>query len=588
VTGVVTGARAAGANRSRLQRAALLVTLATSLALAGCVGVPTDGPVVEGRPAGDPVAPPNVAVLPLGPSPGDEPLAIVEGFLSAMASYEPGYPTARQFLTPVAAGAWEPESGIAVYGAGEGSRSVSETDDGVQISLRLEARVAADGSYSPVEPDSRLSLDLALEQVNGQWRIATPPEGLVMAAFDFDREFAAFSSYFFDPGYEVLVPDLTYLPVRGNIPTLLVEELLDGPTEWLDPGVRTAFDPGVTLRSGSVVQSGTVAQVDLSGEAAAASTEQRDRMAAQLAWTLRQAPGVGEVVMLADGRAVAVSGATEVVDADAFAFYDPAAVPAGDLLVAVTDGGVVAVGEQPEPLAGPLGEPGPYRSVAISLTGTRGAAVSADGTAVTTSGLSDDSTAVTTTVGSNLAPPSIDRAGRIWLVDRTGETSSISVIPPDGEPVDVDSELVEATAVDRLVISADGVRAALVYEAEGIGRLALALVLPRADGSLELGSIRDIPLGDVDGVDVAWTSATALALLADSGEGPQPFIVELANGALSSRGQVSGAVSVAASPGQPLVIGAQSDDEAAPVVLRQDALQEWVPLLEASAPTYPG
>jgi len=583
----VSNGRPGTQHRSRTRRAVVLALLLLPLALVGCVGVPTDGPVVEGRPAGDPVAPPNVAVLPLGPSPGDEPLAIVEGFLSAMASYEPGYPTARQFLTPVAAAAWEPESGIAVYGAGEGSRSVAETDEGVQISLRLEARVAPDGSYSPVEPDSRLSLDLALEQVGGQWRIATPPEGLVMTAFDFDREFAAFASYFFDPAFEVLVPDLTYLPVRGNIPTLLVEELLDGPTEWLDPGVRTAFAPGVTLRSGAVVQSGTVAQVDLTEQAAAASTEQRDRMAAQLAWTLRQAPGVSEVAMLADGRAVPVTNSpTGVVSADSFAFYDPAAVPAGDLLVAVADGRIVTVGEEPAPVAGPLGEPGPYRSVAISLTGTRGAAVSSDGTAVTTSGLSDGSPAVTTTVGEDMAPPSFDRAGRIWLVDRSGGTGSITVIPPDGEQVDVDAELVEATAVTRLVISADGVRAALVYEVEGVGRLALVLVLPGPDGSLQLGSVRDIPLGDVDGVDVAWTSATALALLGDSGEGAQPFIVELANGALSSRGQVPGAVSVAASPGQPLVIGGRADEEA--VVLRQDALQEWVPLLEASAPTYPG
>ncbi len=98
---------------------------------------------------------------------------------------------------------------------------------------------------------------------------------------------------------------------------------------------------------------------------------------------------------------------------------------------------------------------------------------------------------------------------------------------------------------------------------------------------------RDLLLGEVC-AGGCGASATALALLADSGEGSQPFIVELANGALSSRGQVSGAVSIAASPGQPLVIGERSDDEAAPVVLRQDALQEWVPLLEASAPTYPG
>jgi hypothetical protein len=72
----------------------------------------------------------------------------------------------------------------------------------------------------------------------------------------------------------------------------------------------------------------------------------------------------------------------------------------------------------------------------------------------------------------------------------------------------------------------------------------------------------------------------------------QPFLVELSNAAVSSRGQVLGARSVAASPGQALVIGTgpveQPDGTSTRVLVRQDALQEWVPLLAAQAPTYAG
>ena len=570
-----------------MKRAWALVVGAWLLA-SGCVSVPTTGPVVEGRPAGDPVAPPNVAILPQGPRPGDDPVAIVEGYLSAMASYEPGYPTAREFLTPTAAADWTPESGIAVYGAGEGSRSVSATDDGVTIAVRLEARVSEDGSYTPVEPGSRLVLDLALEPVAGEWRIATPPDGLVMTAFDFNREYASYASYFFDPSFEVLVPDLTYLPVRGNIPTLLVEELLDGPSDWLDPAVRTAFDPGVTLSSGSVVQSGTVARVDLSSQVAISPAEQRDRMAAQLAWTLRQAPGVSDVALLADGAAVALtSSATGVVSADAFAYYDAAAVPAGDLLVAISDGRAVTVDDDVQPVPGPLGEPGPYRSVAVNLTGTRAVSVSEDGGAVTASGLTDDSQATTYPIGTDLAVPSFDRNERVWLVDRGQRSSAVAVLTPDGDVRAVAAPVLESVRVERLVLAPDGVRAATVYRSDGENRLALALVLPRPDGSIELGAARDIPLGEVGALDVAWTSATALALLGSSDDNVQPFLVELANGALSSRGQVGVAVGLAASPGQPLVIGARLDDDT-PVILRQDALQEWVPVAQAASPTYPG
>lgn len=577
---------------TRLARGVVAVLL--TLVLSSCVSVPTEGPVEQGRPAGEPVSPPNVAVLPSGPRPGDDPLAIVEGFLSAMASYEPGYPTAREFLTPEASASWQPESGIAVYGAGEGSRSVSETEGGVKIAVRLEARVAADGSYTPAEQGSQLVLDLTVSPVGEEWRIDSPPDGLVMTAFDFNREYAAYASYFFDPDFDVLVPDLTYLPVRGNLPTLLVEELLDGPTEWLDPAVRSAIDPGVALQSGSVVQVGTVARVDLSSQVARAQAEQRDRLAAQLAWTLRQAPGVSEVAVLSDGQPVPLpSSETGVVSADEFAFYDPADVPAGDQLYAVSDGRVVAVDDADAvAVPGPLGEDAQARSVAVNLTATRAAAVSVDGTSATVGGLTESGTATTYDLGVDIGVPSFDRAGRVWFVDRGQDTSRVLLLDEGSEAVEVASGALADVRVERLQVAPDGVRAAAVYESEGAARLLLTLVLHRPDGLLELGQVRDVVLDGVEAVDVAWASATALALLGEDADDVQPFLVELSNGSVSSRGQVEGAVSLAASPGQPLVIGtgpiAVEGADPEPLLVRQDALQEWVPLLSASSPTYPG
>lgn len=583
----------------------LLPLLVAMIGVSGCVAVPTDGPVVEGRPAGEPVPPPNVAVLPTGPRSGDSPVAIVEGFLSSMASYEPGYPTAREYLTPQAALAWRPESGIAVYGAGEGSRNLSATDEGAQISLALVAQVGEDGSYTPAEADARLVLDLSVTQVGDEWRIDSPPDGLVMTEFDFTREFTAVASYFFDPTFEVLVPDLTYLPIRGNLPTLLVEELLDGPTDWLDPGVRTAINPGVRLSSGSVVLAGTRARVDLTEQVASAPADQRDWVAAQLAWTLRQAPGVAEVQVLAEGQPVSLpSSPTGIVSAEDFAFYDPAAVPAGSSLFAVSDGRVVGVEDEIAlPVDGPLGDAGSARSVAVNLTGTRGAAIVEDGTSVSVAGLSEESRLTTLTVGEDLAVPSFDRRDRLWLVDRSGQASRVLVLDasagadPAAVAVPVAADALDQVQVERLQIAPDGVRAAAVYRSETGGRLLLALVLRGDDGQPRLGQVRDVALEQVEATDVAWASATALALLGvDEGE-PQPYLVELSNSSLSSRGQVDGAVALAASPGQPLVLGTVSppadtgEDEqepGLPVLVRQDALQEWVPLVQATAPTYPG
>ena len=86
-------------SRTRLLVAVLLAALAV---LAGCVSVPTAGPVekVEGQPPECQNCI-NVDVAP--PSPGDDPKQVVEGFLRANSNYQPNYAVARQFLTKGAA-----------------------------------------------------------------------------------------------------------------------------------------------------------------------------------------------------------------------------------------------------------------------------------------------------------------------------------------------------------------------------------------------------------------------------------------------------------------------------------------------------
>jgi hypothetical protein len=571
-------------NRGRVLGGTALVLL--TLLLGACASVPTSGPVVEGRPAGEPVPLPNVAVLPSPPRPGDQPVAIAEGFLTAMSSYEPGYPTAREFLTPQAAASWDPEAAVTVYSVPEGARRVTELDGAVQAVLPLVATVAADGSYEPAPLSSTLALDLQMQQVDGEWRIATPPTGTVMSSFDFTREFSAFSSYFYAPTGDVLVPDITYLPVRGNLPTLLVDEVLDGPTDWLAPAVSSAVGPGVQLASGAVTLAGTTAQVDLTGQVVAATAQQRDRIAAQLAWTLRQAPGVTDLALLADGQPLPLpSSDTGVVSVEAYEFLDPSAVPAGERLFAVADGGVVSVDDDVvRPVSGPLGEPGRFRSVGVSFTGTQGAAVRSDGTGLVRARLSQAADTATTVDGQDLSEPSFDRQDRTWVVDRADDASSVLVLAQgDDVPTQVPAPELEGTRVERLSVAADGVRAAVVYRSGGTARLALALVLVGADGQSSVSGLRDLPIEGLPPQDASWASATALAVLAgDVGEA-QPYVVELSDGALSSRGQLGGATALAASAAQPLVVGTTDGQ-----LLRQDALLEWEPVAQASAPTYPG
>ena len=75
---------------------------ALSLLLAGCASVPTSGPVAHHTPQAASVDG-GVRVDPLPPSEGASQLLIVEGFLHAMSTYQPGYAVARQYLTDAVA-----------------------------------------------------------------------------------------------------------------------------------------------------------------------------------------------------------------------------------------------------------------------------------------------------------------------------------------------------------------------------------------------------------------------------------------------------------------------------------------------------
>jgi hypothetical protein len=133
-----------------------------------------------------------------------------------------------------------------------------------------------------------------------------------------------------------------------------------------------------------------------------------------------------------------------------------------------------------------------------------------------------------------------------------------------------------------VAIAPDGVRVAAVLTSGARRVLAVGLVLEQ--NGPRLGRWRQLAIDQVEPLDVAWASATALAVLgADAASGAQPYLVELSNAELSSRGQVDGATSLAASPGQALVLGTDEGQ-----LLRQDALQEWEPVVQAEAPTYPG
>ena len=140
----------------RRRLAALLIVMASLLLAAGCVSVPTSGPIekVEGQ---QPVCQNCVNVEVAFPAPGAEPKEIVEGYLRATSYYQPNYSVARQFLTRMAAEKWSPEDGASIY---RGSLTATgdqaaKGDNTAEIKLGGQ-RVGSLGGTAPTAQQTRV------------------------------------------------------------------------------------------------------------------------------------------------------------------------------------------------------------------------------------------------------------------------------------------------------------------------------------------------------------------------------------------------------------------------------------------------
>ena len=562
---------------------------ALALLLAGCASIPTTGAVVPGDPVRAQDPPPYVGIVAAPPRPGADEQAIVNGFLAALSSYVPGYPTAREFLSPDVAAAWRPGERTVIFDGDTGPVVTATGEGRVGLGADVVATLGADGSYTKAPVGSRLDLDLRLEQVDvagsPEWRITTPPGGVMLSDFDFEREFASYDLYFFDPQYQVLVPDPVHVPRSGSVTTLLAEALLTGPSDWLAPAVGTAFPDGVALDVRSVPVSGGLATVALTSEAAEAPPDRREQMAAQLSRTLQQVPEVQQVTITSGGVPLVGDGTTPA-PVDTYERYDPAVLPRESAVFVVAEGVVASSrGDAPQPVGGPLGTGDPVvRSVAVDpARGSRGVAVDESGTQLLAAGFGTDDTGTSLLQGADLAAPAWDRTGLVWSLDRgtggltvvdptTARTAAVAV-PPEGGP---------ERPPEQLAVSLDGTRIAL----RAGGRVWLGLVLrdPAGPLTVRLAGLREVPLDEAPVLDVAWADPSGLAVLQRVPEqNPTVSVVDTSGARSLSRGTVPGAVALAAAPGQPLVAATEDGR-----LLRLDVVLRWIPFGEGGAPAYQG
>ncbi|NYI69847.1 hypothetical protein GGQ54_000407 [Naumannella cuiyingiana] len=541
------------ATRRRAPR--LLAALAAALALlvTGCASMPTSGPVEFGGRGGQ-VADAEVDIAPEPPRTGAEPRDIVDGFLQAMANYQPGYATAREYLTPQARQSWQPEAGIVVYADGS---QVNATSDSAVLTAPVQARIDSDGAYVPgrlLDPedplgdlpdrlvrrsdsDPQVRIDFGLERdAAGQWRIGNPPPGRLIQAYLFQQFFTRASAYYLDGDLRMLVPDPVYVPRGSQSPLARLQILFRGPTRWLEPAVRTAIPAGTELSTQSAfVDAEGVVDVSLRGPGLAGlPDEQRGRMRDQIVATLAQVPAVTAVRLSLEGAPYPVPGAPDgLIGVGPRPGLDPIPAELGEQLFGSTGRQVVTVDDQQgagalSPVAGPWGrDASGVQTLSPSLTGDRVAGITRDGTELWEAPVADGGEARRVLTGRRLLRPQYVGGGRdeLWALDAADSTARVVTATGITDvPVDL-----SGGALRAFRISPDGTRIAAVAERDGRAELGLLRVRreaePRIDGwrALPLSAragrpAPDVAASDVAPIDVAWVSDEELMVLT-AGEG---------------------------------------------------------------------
>jgi hypothetical protein len=559
-------------------RRAVVPVLALLLALPACSTVPSNSPTVQitGAPSGQVD---EIGIEPLGPEPGETPDDVVRGFIDAAASTRQGHPVAREHLARQPAGTWSDEAGITIISSD--FATVTTVAGSVAVSANLVGTVDERGVFSVGE--GRFNREFTLEQVEGEWRISNPSDGLIIAEPDFERLYDERAAYFLDPTRQRVVPDPRHL-IRGEAqPTALVQRLLEGPSATLAPGVRNPL-AGVELRS-AVTVSGQEATVDLR----ALTTDPAPLLAeicAQLVWTLGQLSPDATVVVRVDGEEVDLDGVPAQQSVDDWASFDPDEVPVEGVGHYVSAGALRTV-TAGEPVPGPAGT-GAY--------GLTGAAVAADARtgelsflvgrradaagAALVAGPYEGELATVLTAATFSVPSVAATREEAWVVrDGTSVVRVLAGAPP--QPVTAPT-LMGLGLAQVLRLSPDGVRAAIVVDGpEGLA-LYVGTVVRAEDGSVALRDLRDIAPSLSQVADVAWgDSDTLLVLAGDAGE---DRIVPFAVG-VDGWGLVE--VPTAGLPGQATEIGAAPSRQ--PLVVAGDTIWQlsggtWITLVRGQEP----
>ncbi|MFG2993083.1 LpqB family beta-propeller domain-containing protein [Streptomyces sp. NPDC048257] len=618
----------ARAGRARVRRRRLRTVRAhafgaAGLLLAGCASMPDHGEIrpVQASQGVDS----QVRVFGVPPADKASAADIVDGFLEAMTSDDPQLETARKYLTEAAAKEWKPGSAVTVLSSGLDRVSVrGEKDpDGPRwkVTGRKLATVDERSAYQPETGGGQYEEFLQLVQDDEkQWRISTPPSGLVLSESDFQRIYMPVNKYYFAGG--TLVADPVYVRQRTDPDsrmdptTQTVQSLLAGPSRWLGPVVESSFPTGTELRPGtkSLSYDGqNTLRVPLNDKADNVAQPQCKKMATQLLYTVKDLTGsrLDQVELLrADGKSSSLCSVTEV---SAAAIAGRPKIPEFQYFVdnekrlvrMKLDTNSEDQQARPEPVPGPLNTLPAFKvgSAAVSYDERRAAVVSEDGHALHVVPLVGGGPMPQPVLvgkggkADKLTAPSWDAAGDLWVADRDPQHLGLWRVPGGaGTPEKVQVAGLDGGKITSLKASPDGVRIALLVERGSRKNLYVGRI-ERPDGKNDASavSVRELRPAAPQMADVtamSWAPRGRLLVVGRESGGVQQARYMLADGSMvaaslpGATGLSEVAVAATEDEAKPKPVLAYSDDDG--IVWLPPGAQWRTVAAGGQGPVYPG
>ena len=508
-----------------------LMIIVVALTIGSCASIPTSGPITEVTIS---ASGQGVQIAPEPPQKGMSASRVVEGYLQAMADPTGDYEIARQYLSATARGQWVPRRGPIIYDGW-----VEAVGEGMELRGTTRGTLDAVGRFT-VSKES-LTHDFGLISEAGEWRISSPPDGVLLSSYIFARSYSSVRSYFIARSGQRVVPELLHLPTSEITSGRIVEAQMAGPGPFLSSGVRNAIPEGTKLgTAGTVVDSSGVVTVALEGVPQSLSELERRELGAQLLWSLSSIPKISGLHLTVDGKTYSLPGQNDkqVLELSSQQDYQPLSKAGSADLYGVHEGraGKLSADTSFIPLSG---DGAPAEMTAISLDGAFTATVA--GSPATVRIGPSGGAAVQVDTGLTQTGSVHFAQGRLWLLGHgsSGEQQLLSV-SPQGEVTTIDLTALSGELVD-FSLDASGTRAAVLL---GVGEAARFGVVSLSEGN-RVTDWHEVPLTASQGRELSdavaldWTGEVNVAVVASAGSGRSVFVVAVDGSEVIDLGPVS-------------------------------------------------